>query len=408
MTEPLHMKPDGSAWTTRKGDTPAEMWLGRRGIVDAGPFVPQVVGGKTWGRAGGAESGFSLNHAATRVGREAPTVADDGAVELVVGHTCHRMLERPEGVRWDIRFADAITEADLAFRLWTSPDVTVTEQPALTPEEIDEGIVRPDWCVGSIVLYAAASGNLVNSRGEAVETRKTGKVAHITSALVIAGDGDARRFPLMVDGDTVRIVPDWAWLERAARPVLVDPTFGLASVGGSSGTLWGTRTYSSSATLSENGTLSSLHAYASSIATSTNDWIRIGLYDDSTGPNNLINATSAILVLNTGGAVEFSQSGFSDALTSGTLWLAICSSDSAGTGASGANLATAYYDTTAGTSWYNAMDDPPMQDPHDRDASLTRCYSVWATYTTGGAAAGQPARKRLASIVHSPFTRGLW
>jgi hypothetical protein len=66
--------PDRSVWKTRKGDTPADLWLGRRGVVDKGTrFVPQVVGSKTWGCKGGAESGFSLNHAATRVKRETPT-----------------------------------------------------------------------------------------------------------------------------------------------------------------------------------------------------------------------------------------------------------------------------------------------------------------------------------------------
>jgi len=379
----LDRLPDGSAWTTRKGDTPADVWLGRRGVVDKGTFVPQIVGGKTWGRAGGNESEFSLNHKATRVGRQTPRVADDGAVELEVGHTLHRMIERPEGVQWDIRFADAITENDLAFDLWTSPDVTATVQPALTQEEIDEGNVRPNWCVGSIVLYGATSGNLVNSRGEPVETRKTGKVAHITSALVIDAHGDRRRFPLLIDGDTVRIIPDWGWLERAARPVLVDPTFGMSSVGGSSGSLFGTRTYASQATLSENGTLSELHAYCGSAATLTDDWVRIGLYDDDSGPDTLLAGTDAMLCKNTGGAQEFSESGFSTDLTSGTHYLGVCSSNAAGTGSSGTNAADGYFDNT-GTTYYNDQSDDPLESPFSGTATIARCYSAWATYTTGG------------------------
>lgn len=61
-------------YNTSLGDTKAEVIIGRVGKVSDGPFVPQIVNKKLWGKEDIGQDGswFALNYDATRITNEKP------------------------------------------------------------------------------------------------------------------------------------------------------------------------------------------------------------------------------------------------------------------------------------------------------------------------------------------------
>lgn len=162
-------------------------------------------------------------------------------------------------------------EFDIDFTLHRKPDTNVFEykiegaeefdffyQGELTPEEIAEGASRPENVVGSYAVYHKTKANhRVGSTNYA-----TGKAFHILRPKAIDANGAETWAELnYVDGLLSVTVPQ-NFLDDAAYPVRVDPTFGYTTIGASSFALAvDSIRVVSTYPASENGTVTMLTAY---------------------------------------------------------------------------------------------------------------------------------------------------
>lgn len=123
----------------------------------------------------------------------------------------------------------------LPFTLRYKGDVRFYHQPALTQEEIDEGADRPENVVDSYAVYIEKRNHRKGGNNYA-----TGKIQHVYRPKAIDAKGNEAWCTLHIPSngqaetniDCSVEVPQ-EFLDNAAYPVLVDPTFGNTSVGGS-------------------------------------------------------------------------------------------------------------------------------------------------------------------------------
>lgn len=111
-------------------------------------------------------------------------------------------------------------------------------QPALTPEEIAEGAVRPDNVVGSYAVYHATRGNMHKGKATA-EKYKCGIAFHIYRPLITDAEGKWVWGDLFLDeqaGTLTTTIPQ-EFLDSAVYPISTGTTnFGYETAGGSN---WG-------------------------------------------------------------------------------------------------------------------------------------------------------------------------
>ncbi len=105
-------------------------------------------------------------------------------------------------------------------------------QPELTAEEKAHGFHRPENVVGSYAVYHALKGN-VHPSDVIAQKYKTGKAFHIYRPKATDADGNSVWAELQVDAEhgTLTVTVDQAFLDDAAYPVVVDPTFGYTACG---------------------------------------------------------------------------------------------------------------------------------------------------------------------------------
>lgn len=101
-------------------------------------------------------------------------------------------------------------------------------QAPLTQEEIDEGASRPENVVGSYAVYYKNHANHI----EGQTNYATGKAYHIYRPLVTDADGKTTWADLFIDGGVLTVTVPQSFLNSAAYPVVVDPTFGYTTNGG--------------------------------------------------------------------------------------------------------------------------------------------------------------------------------
>ncbi len=177
---------------------------------------------------------------------------------------------RPATNRWDF---DLEAPAGSRFAL----------QPALTPEEAERGARRPEAVVGSYALFGPG--------GE--------KLAHVLRPF--AQDAAGRRTWLTLDlqmlSPTLARMAIWApqtLLDDAVYPVVIDPTFGYTSIGGSQTSndanwLLAVGPY----VPASDGTMTSLSIYGRWESTPGN--VTMGLYNQSGGnPSQLVVDTAGV------------------------------------------------------------------------------------------------------------------
>ena len=138
-------------------------------------------------------------------------------------------------------------------------------QPALTQEEIDRGASRPENVIGSYAVYHKKHKN---------NHFKTGKAFHIYRPEAIDAVGNRTWCEISINERSKELevtVPE-KFLETAVYPVVVDPTFGYTSIGGSIGYVSSGSDSSGSGVRSQvpiDGTLVSLHAAMANQAAGT-------------------------------------------------------------------------------------------------------------------------------------------
>jgi hypothetical protein len=134
-------------------------------------------------------------------------------------------------------------------------------QPALTKEEIKEGASQPENVIGSYAVYHATKrDNRVGGK-----EYKTGKFCHIYRPHITDADGNETWGELELDEEAgvLTVVVPQAFLNRASYPVIVDPTFGYDTAGGTlagGSSFTGERAFLQEFTLNENGEVTEISA----------------------------------------------------------------------------------------------------------------------------------------------------
>lgn len=116
----------------------------------------------------------------------------------------------------------------------TPKDLKFYYQAPLTQEEIDEGCERPANVVGSYAVYHSSKQGDYSRMGG--KNYKTGKAFHIYRPEAVDADGNKAWCELYIDPveQIATITVPQEFLDVAVYPVVVDPTFGYTSAGGTS------------------------------------------------------------------------------------------------------------------------------------------------------------------------------
>lgn len=242
-------------------------------------------------------------------------------------------------------------------------------QPSLTPEEVAEGVNRPENVVGSYAVYHKTKGGL-NRLGEM--EYKTGKAFHIyrpqakdSSKNVTWCDLDINEAQGIL---TVTVPQDW--LDSANYPVTVDPTFGNTNIGASSGS--SANKIGSRYTITENGNVSSITQYVNQDGSNT---VACAIFTNngSTLPDVKVaedsgNTTGA-------GAAAWLTNNITASLTASTqYWLVGWASDSR----------TVFWDAGATNQYISdgAVFETWADPWGGTGTRFARALSIYATYTT--------------------------
>lgn len=156
-------------------------------------------------------------------------------------------------------------------------------QPPLTAEEIKDGCQRPDNVVGSYAVYHASKAGDYSPRGG--KNYKTGKAFHIyrPEAWDSAGNRVWCDLDIDVDKQITTITVPQEWLDKAAYPVVVDPTFGYTGVGAS--WVYSLTICGSKFSMPENGTAKSIVVRARRNTSGT--YMGTAIYSDNSGAVNI-------------------------------------------------------------------------------------------------------------------------
>ena len=259
-------------------------------------------------------------------------------------------------------------------------------QPELTQQEIDEGAIRPENVVGSYAVYA--SEQKTNWKGG--KEYKTGKVGHIYRPKIYDATGKECWGSLSVDKEAGKLsveIPQ-EFLDKAVYPVVVDPTFGYTTVGGTEGTFAvnNLRCATKYAPASD-GTISDIYIYTRTNGAVTCS-VRGVLYKNSDNSR-----------ITYGEEVQFKE-------IFGENWLNLDVTDTAITSGTDYNIGIwqnepktygmiFFYDTVSGfniirdNTAYHATNAPPATYTVNSTLS-NRKLSIYATYTAGG---GETSRR---------------
>ena len=159
--------------------------------------------------------------------------------------------EHAEGFEFEIILKKRPATNKIVLNIETK-DLDFFYQPELTQQEIDEGAVRPENIVGSYAVYHSSKwGN----------EYKAGKAFHIYRPKIIDDEGNWIWGEMDISNSALTITTDQQWLDNAVYPVVVDPTIGFETEGGTYGESPEAFPRGSRFTATEDGTIDEIHVY---------------------------------------------------------------------------------------------------------------------------------------------------
>lgn len=248
-------------------------------------------------------------------------------------------------------------------------------QDVLSPELLaSEGDGRPENVVGSYAVYHKTKKNHCTNCG--TPNYATGKIMHVYRPKAIDADGKEVWCALDYANGILSVTCPRRWLNKAAYPVTVDPTFGYTSVPGSASSNEGARGHKQGSggfyTASTGDTVNSCSVYSSV----SNDDVELAVYDTSgTVPDSRVGSAYSVTP---DGAGWYTTAGDMDtSLSDGTTYTV--SHDPTTAWGSGVR----YYDSTAGTKSTSANSSDSLTDTWSEDYDLESVYGAYCTYTAG-------------------------
>jgi hypothetical protein len=252
-------------------------------------------------------------------------------------------------------------------------------QPPLTEEDIKAGHVRPDRVVGSYAIYhEQPQATYVDGKNY-----RSGKAFHLYRPELIDANGQRTWAEQKLDTDagTLTITMDREWLDRAVYPVVVDPTLGYTTQGGS---FFGDPDYRDSShatTGASGGTMSELHAFVKNGA-ATEYGIKVAVYTDDAGNNRPEDQVASEIEFRipASSAVAERSGSYSGSLAASTkYWLAFIPED--------ISVQVAYDNSAANSECYLYPNPSGYDLPANwgnSGAGYTARYSIWAVYAAAG------------------------
>ena len=304
---------------------------------------------------------------------------------------------------------DSENEFDIDFTLHAKPDTNVFEyqiagaedfdffyQPELTPEEIAEGVSRPENVVGSYAVYHKTKAN--HRVGDT--NYATGKAFHIYRPKAIDANGAEVWAELSYSEAILAVTVPQEWLEKAAYPVQVDPTFGYTTEGASnlpiaSATSDQSQMLGNTFSLSESGTLTKITAAIATDHFANSDTVDtyVVIYrEDSAGlsTHDLVAAVESleqtIITFNSSNWIDFTASSESLSVDDYIFAAVANGEDVAAVNniilmLDTINTRNRYSESSTGAGSYAARKENPWTETL---TSGTRDYSIYATYTASG------------------------
>lgn len=249
-------------------------------------------------------------------------------------------------------------------------------QPPLTEQEIAEGAERPENVIGSYAVYHKEQRNhKLGSTNYA-----TGKVLHVYRPKAIDANGAEVWAELLYNEGILSVTVPQNFLDTAVYPVVVDPTFGYTTAGGTTVTSYGTSNpaalvHSDYRLVASNTTITQYSIYTADADSDA----RIGmtLYDfNGTVPVTIAFTATSFTVAPT--AQWYNSATVSQALTNAITY--VVAFEVEGDGSKESNV---YYDSLAGArrSIHNTSALPTTWSQSNTSGST---YSIYATYTSSG------------------------
>lgn len=250
-------------------------------------------------------------------------------------------------------------------------------QPELTEEEKKKGHERPENVVGSYAVYAEK----VKKTYKGSKEYGVGKIGHIYRPKCTDATGKEVWAALDIHGELLSVTVPQEFLDTAVYPVIVDPTIGYSTAGGSQ--LYGYNNMPAVCSLfntitAETGdVVSSIQCYAKK--DSSDETIAMSLYRIESGTPTTKTGTEASVNVNSTTAQWWSYA-VNDTLTNGYEY------GVAYGGWSGADIASAstkiYYDfagsNNISTREYTEQSLPATWDQYSLDDNI---MSLYATFT---------------------------
>lgn len=332
------------------------------------------------------------NFSARLVTNDGAVTEHDGKLAFNDGEKIARFYEKDTGDEDGGFEFDVVLNSKPASNVltWTiqHKELDFFYQPALTEQEIAEGASRPENVIGSYAVYHKSKKN---NRVGGNEYR-TGKAFHIYRPHAVDANGNETWCDLNIDTDTnlMTVTVPQDFVNSAAYPVIVDPTFGYTSAGASysvdiasaSGSI--ARRRGEVFTATEAGTLDSISFYARVTASTHTISTKVFLNEKdsvSAGSHGQIaTAASDISYTSTGDTLQtINTSGESFSATD-LILSAMGDGADFGGGFTSLNVAR---DTVSSTQKYGEINTYSSPESPWVDSGFTNTdrYSIYATYT---------------------------
>ncbi len=253
------------------------------------------------------------------------------------------------------------------------------QQAGGTTVEPIEGGTRPENVIGSIALYHESKGGLVDAAGMAYGA---GKFGHVLRPEAVDANGQRVWCDLVIVNPVKwRVVIPQAFLDSAAYPVVVDPTFGYTTAGANafftfSGATANIATMATTRIAASGDTVTQFTIYASGDGTEAP---KLALYTVSGGEPSALHNIPYNTFEATLGWVS-SGEGVSVGLNAGSEYCVAYSSVNAV--ANGINV---FYDTGSPPGRFNSTDTTFGASFNVDGTDSGTKYSFYATYTAGSA-----------------------
>jgi hypothetical protein len=265
------------------------------------------------------------------------------------------------GHEFDITFNSQPPSNVISFTV-DSTNLDFFYQAPLTPDEIAQGSTQPVSVAGSYAVYHSSKSN--NQMGG--NQYFTGKLCHIYAPLITDNSGNTVYGQLNILNGIMTITIPQDFLDNATYPIVVDPTFGYTTIGGSNLSGINVAIIGSSYG-GTSGSVMSVSLYQSG---STGN-IQLGIYVDQATNAPLIGNSSSIAGTTSGSWISASVSG-----TISNINYNLCfyfnNSNS-----------TFYYDAGSSYSTYTtSFGTWPSTVTWTNYHILSRKISIYTTYTT--------------------------